>query len=330
MADNPCMSQAEEDSIEVEQWCVGYRYVDTRRLNDSEIAVIRATAGRSAWTLAWLAPAPLVVALLLVLGGAWLPTVAPVWINWLWLLCMVVAPILGLPVWILSARNSWRSCFGLNRDARLGDAWVFESPQATDADGAVPPLAVLPVSLHAFVPGTLMLSDSPLSISEVAKGPSYAMRVPIATTHDEENAHRGGDFMRRTLNGSEQGEIAIAIRHLRWPGKRMLLLPVLLAWAIFSLRNGLTTYSSATVTGLMLTVLCGMGVARYFRGFALTMKMRRDLQTGWAITAPPKDSRAQEGPFVEEFLPHSKLLWTVNGTPAAWRDLRRTPLVLQR
>jgi len=330
MADNAGMNEREEDSIEVENWCAGYRYAEIRPLGIGEIAVIRDAARRHAWRLVRLAPVPLAVGFLLVLGGAWLPTVAPVWINRIWLLCMVTVPFIGLPVWFLSIRSSWKSCAGLYRDARVGEAWNFESPQSTDTDEvATPPLAVLPASHHAFVPGTLMLSETALSITEVAKGPSYAMRVPIATTHDAEN-ESAGDFLRRTLNGSEQGEIAIAIRRLRWPGKRLLLIPFLLAWAIYSLRTGPVTFSSETATGLMLTVLCAMGVARYFRGFALAIKMRRDLQTGWAITAPAKEPRPQQGPFVEEFLPHSRLLWTVNGGPAAWRNLKPGPLALRR
>ena len=318
------MSEPEENSIEVEQWCVGYRYVDTRPLSDSELEVIRATAVRSAWTLAWQAPAPLVVGFPLVLAMPWLPLAV-------WFSALMFALLCGLSVWILLVRDSWRRCVTLNRDARGGEAWTFESPRGMDAAGSTPPpLTVLPISLYAFEPGTFTLSEWPMSINEVAKGPSYAMRVPVEATTDAENAQAVADFSRRTLNHSEQGEIEIAIRRLRWPGFWLLISPLWFAFVIFTVRAGRWDFSSDSVSSAVLTVLCVMGLARYFRGFALTIKMRRDLRTGWAITAPPKDSQAQDGPLIEEFLPHSRLSWTVNGSPAFWRNLKRGPLILRR
>jgi hypothetical protein len=323
-ADNTRMTGPEEDSIEVENWCAGYRYADIRPLSDAEIAVIRDAARRHAWMLAWLAPAPVVGGVLLVLAMQWLPPAV-------WFTAVMLALLCGLSVWTLLVRDSWRSWATLSRDARGGEAWYFESPRVADAIGPDPlPLAVLPISLYAFEPGTLTLSEFPMSISEVAKGPSYAMRVPVAATSDAENAQAVVDFSRRTLNHSEQGEIEIAIRRLRWPGFWLLISPLWLAFVIFTFKAGRWNFSSDTVSSAVFTVLCVMGLARYFRGLALTIKMRRDLRTGWAITAPPKDSQAQDGPLVEEFLPHSRLSWTVNGSPAFWRNLKRGPLILRR
>ena len=74
------------------------------------------------------------------------------------------------------------------------------------------------------------------------------------------------EVLRNRVLVAEQGEIAIAIRRLRWPGIWLLLSPLWLVWAFVSFNAGV---SSGTFLGLVLTVLCALAITRYWAPLSL-------------------------------------------------------------
>lgn len=324
------MSDAEEAPIATVQWCAGRRYAGEQLLSDAEREDVRSRADRNQRALLWIGAAPVAVLIGVIEIAARMPAVLDTAGLVLALLVSALL-VVGVPVWILSFRDRLQKWSALSADARAGKALRFEEPRTEDSDIVPSPaLLVLPITLMGFPEGALPSVAKPVTIVEVAEGPGYALRVPISVADLASSPPLDFDLLRRTLSVSEQHELEIAIRKLRRPGFEITFAIGLLLLLIVTARLDAWTWTNRLFASVLGAAMCLLAIGGYVRGLLLTAKMRQDARTGWAITAKPREAMADGVRRTEEFLPHSYLLWTVNGRPAEWRDLRRAPLMLRR
>lgn len=324
------MSDAEEAPIATVQWCAGRRFAGEQLLSEAEREDVRSHADHDQRALVWVGAAPVAVLIVVIEIAARMPAV----LNTAGLVLAIFVStllVVGVPVWILSFRDRLRRWSALSADARAGKALRFEEPRAENSDGAPSPaLLVLPITLLGFPEGALPGVAKPVTIVEVAEGPGYAMRVPIKTDDLASSPPADFDLSRRTLSSGEQHELQVAIRNLRRPGFEIVFAIGLLLLLVVTARLDAWTWTNRMFVTIVGAAMCLFAIGGYLRGLILTAKMRQDARTGWAITAQPREAPANSTRRTEEFLPHSYLLWTVNGRPAEWRDLRRAPLMLRR
>jgi len=188
----------------------------------------------------------------------------------------------------------------------------------------------------------------PVMIAEVAAGPSYAMRVEMSPEMAWIDGAPKARFLRRALNHHERAEIDAHIRHLRRPGMLVALWAVWLSvWAVaWTFSPGDVSVYVRTRWPLVLVqvVVLTSVVLTYARALHLARRLERDTHTGWALTlertpegedgetpaavqsvpidAPEVFAPDEPGRCVE-FLPHSRAVWSEQGRPARWRNLRR-------
>ena len=223
----------------------------------------------------------------------------------------------------------------------------------TPSAGAPQWLEVLPQSGRVMVRTVgQMPSFVAVTIAEVAAGPSYAMRVEMPSAMAWLDGEPQARFMRRTLNHHECAEIDAHIRHLRRPGMLIAMWATWLSvWAVvfvFSPVDVATHVRTRWPLVLVQIVILGGVVMTYARALHLAGRLERDTHTGWALTleraqveseavagttdettepAPGAPEGADDVPAAPgrcvEFLPHSRAVWSEQGRPARWRNLRR-------
>ena len=223
----------------------------------------------------------------------------------------------------------------------------------TPSAGAPQWLEVLPQSGRVMVRTVgQMPSFVAVTIAEVAAGPSYAMRVEMPSAMAWLDGEPQARFMRRTLNHHECAEIDAHIRHLRRPGMLIAMWATWLSvWAVvfvFSPVDVARHVRTRWPLVLVQIVILGGVVMTYARALHLAGRLERDTHTGWALTleraqveseavagatdettepAPGAPEGADDVPAAPgrcvEFLPHSRAVWSEQGRPARWRNLRR-------
>lgn len=297
------------------------------------------------------------------------------WLDVTVVIALVLVSVAVPAILVTRARRAWRERRGYLEDLEAGEIECFEGAieagdhldeeqkQLLDARvlspvaGAPQWIEVLPASNCVMLrrPGAVPLFV-PVTIAEVAAGPSYAMRVEMPPAMAWIDGEPRARFMRRALNHHECAEIDAHIRHLRRPGMLIALWAAWLSvWAVafvFSPQD-VAVYMRTRwpLVILQIVVLAGV-VMTYARSLHLARRLERDTHTGWALTLERAEAKplATAGGFdpngddahgapVEpecesndagaepqrcvEFLPHSRAVWSEQGRPARWRNLRR-------
>ncbi len=298
------------------------------------------------------------------------------WLDVTVVIALVLISVAIPAVLVTRARRAWRERRGYFQDLEAGEIECFEGAiesgddldeeqkQLLDARvlttvaGAPQWIEVLPASSCVMLRGTGPVPlFVPVTIAEVAAGPSYAMRVEMPPAMAWIDGEPRARFMRRALNHHECAEIDAHIRHLRRPGMLIALWAAWLSvWAVAFLFSPqeVSVYIRTRwpLVILQMVVLAGV-VMTYARALHLARRLERDTHTGWALTLErariePEASVGEFHPDVDdarivpdasapreaddagaesqrcvEFLPHSRAVWSEQGRPARWRNLRR-------
>ncbi len=295
------------------------------------------------------------------------------WLDVTVVIALVLIAVAIPVVLVTRARRAWRERSGHLADLETGEVECFEGAieagdvldeeqkQLLDARvlspvaGAPQWIEVLPASSCVMLRGAGPVpAFVPVTIAEVAAGPSYALRVEMPPAMAWLDGEPRARFMRRALNHHECAEIGAHIRHLRRPGMVIALWAVWLSvWAVafvFSPQDVSVYLRTRWPLVILQVVVLGGVVMTYARALHLARRLERDTNTGWALTLeraqedpgaggeidPARDPGASAEPVCSEandaatesqrcieFLPHSRAVWSEQGRPARWRNLRR-------
>lgn len=322
-------------------WCAGLPLVGTRPLTEKEIQSLRRQAqqyGLLGWGLGLAFP------LLYFATFLWQMEVLPVVMQGGEVL--VIIPLLLAAIFCAIRGRSWRQRgSGLLADLRQGTALRFEGklvpnpydhaqrilvspfpkmPARLSADPErIQSLELLPHSQRLFyVNGTFVMDWLAITWQEPAQTPEIAhikaqWLTPIPNAAQGQPTAAG----HRELTPQETQEIG-----KRW--RRILRPHVFQCPILMLLFSGFVAVSldSGEGSGLIITAAFAIYYSRYlWRRVRIVPKLRRDekqaqvliFQVPAEIVSDTEETQRVE--LILEYLPFSRLLWTQEGKPSAWR-----------
>jgi hypothetical protein len=320
-------------------YCAGLPFAGERPLTEDEVAMLR-REGRRLRRRGW------VIAFLLVMGllpaiGVFTELLDTPWhdvaavIGWVLLLA-------GLPLMILRARDAFRLARAMRVGSRLGRALCFAAPerrgsQWPEAEAARPPTAMggkdeALWSLEILSGSGLLwrMNERPSSHStlvtptEVTNAPDFASTAAQWVRPWTEPDGETTWWNRRALSDAEHGELR---KHVRRAIRPYFYLPLLTAYVSIGFFTGDWRESPWTSIPMWAVIAWADGCA--IRVFPRVLRIRRDARSAMVIIFRPEDAAAAAaapgspalGPATE-VLPFSRLPWTHDGQPAAWRKSR--------
>ncbi len=349
-----------QDELRTERWCAGLRFAGTRPLAPAERATLVERVSRlhgllvrMAVTAVVLLVWPLALAAVragdLPRDGGGIALVATIVAGW----------VIGIPILGVLGFDLWRTRRRHLGDLARGEMLVFEGSFAVGeelddeqqrlvANGLLESGGEGPQRLEVLAASRTIPWRDDLGrdrfhavwMYEVAEGPGYAMRVPLARDVAWSSADPDVRFLKRMLNASEQAEIRRHIRRLERPNVVTILMMTMLAVSLgvvgAFLPNGLGPVVRGAPALLLQIPLSLIALGGYLRDVRLAYKLRLDAHTGWALTMEREAEIVHladgttgeaiaydaEPEVVREFLPHSHTVWSEAGKPARWRDLR--------
>ncbi len=237
--------------------------------------------------------------------------------------------LLGLIELWARARDGRRLLAALGRaraDLARGRVEVFAAHTAqTTATTAAPPephrLEVLPQSgLLLRAGGSLVQSWNLAPVAALAPARLHALRVPIPGARARDPNLR---IHRRSLSPDERVELRAQARRLRRHVG-----PVVVTWlaaagyvvARAALDGQGPTMAHLLRPGAMLWLLLAvLASAVYATRLRAARRLRQDAGFQWLVSVDEADPRSPDTVPRMEVLPVSRLLWTEDGRPAAWR-----------
>jgi len=324
------------DAAQQHAWCAGLPSVEepTMALEErTRVERLRHASLRNAG-----------LALGALLGGLGLLALLRVPASWqppLFLFALFATPF--TIAWVVHALLRARA-FG--RDLRLGNMWRFAGALSTfDSLALDRDLAMLARrGVFAPEPGVeqdmVVLKDScellhangkwappgvVLHVSQVAAPPEDAVKLSLPSELRSESSV-ALDVGRRRFTAPELSELELHAQRLRKPGSALFLLTplgasVLLVWAGHGWAMPPHLASAPLVLGMWLFAL-----QTFWRRLRFAARLRTDAELGWVVTVDHgltgSDDPELPARGVESLL-HTRLDWTVNRRPAAWRRFGR-------
>lgn len=314
-----------------QDWRAGLRVARSRSLTDTELRRLRrkrrlAAASGSAWLLG----GPLGLALFAA-GSAILPEPRDSLVTTAMAIVAFVGLLLCLPICIVVANDHFKRAGVLKRQCA--------DPRVLVCEGAAADLAIEPKELRklrreARADGDLVLevlmqsslvwtvngslheswvtapSGRTVGLPDQARLAAQYVR-PVETDHGTLRLHQ------RRLSDEE----CVELRGYRPRVKLQIVLVALLANALAAAHAVAYLRESAGVplTGVVLVTTALWCDAQFLRVVRARRKMRRDERERVVVIYQPDPAADATQASVIEFLPHSRLEWTISGHAAPWR-----------
>jgi hypothetical protein len=298
----------EEETIE--RWTLGQRFIGTRPLTAEEIAGLRSDALKHL-RLSLIPP--------LVYLGVWCVCIGSVIVfarlaSEIWFgLAGFVLVCLGLPVTIALTRDSIRVSRDAHRDAVGGSAECFSPPEQPWGDSeSSAETVVLCAASHRVLHGPPDRIGHVARVTQIAAGASEGWRIPTTLPN-------GLPAERRRLTAAECDELNLAIRKWRTVGfgSALAVAVLLIIPVLFLERPSGPVDFGDLFSSVMMCVICVLVIWKNWDKVSASFALKRDLDEGIALMVRlPEDPSSSA-----EFLPHSHVLWNLNGAPAGWRNL---------
>jgi hypothetical protein len=314
------MSSTEDQHTTV--WLAGLPMAGTRPLTDGERAVLKRMARRCLWTfiLALFLSPTLFLGILIGSAVFHIESLADSPAFSSILLLTFCSPAVA----VLVARDASRKRKGIRGDLKDGTVWVFERP-AEQGISKFARIEILPVSEVLWtldgVPTTKWKRAVP---GEASATPEYAATaaewVAPAIPEDDRSPH----FNDRELASAELVELRRHIRRIRWgsvPWAFGLDAWLLLAWwsADFSAtpRHPVKPEPVAYFACLLALLWTLLAIAQWRHA----ARLARDAAIGRAVIVrvPVTVGDTTTLSDVMEYLPVSRVDWSIAGKPARWR-----------
>ncbi|HEY3267760.1 MAG TPA: hypothetical protein VGM37_12590 [Armatimonadota bacterium] len=301
---------------------------ETRRVEASMARYRR--NGRRFVAAAIAAPASCVVGLALAPDDSRFATV---------LFVLLIAWGLLLPAWLLLIRDSFRAARGLGRDLAAGEVLCFAGivPECLMGDVGVLPLVKKRLLRRDAEPQTLEIlaashavwlanGQTPsawvtVPVTGVAETPAYAAIAaewvkPLTPAEDETLFANARDMT--------ADECAELMNHARSNLRLAGLLALLVNYGLTA--RGISLYASGShAVGIGCVLLAAALHVYVFRVLRTGLRLRRDARQGRlaifrASVEPEEEGGDALSPPVE-ILPASRIIWTEDGVPSAWRKI---------
>jgi hypothetical protein len=317
------------------RWLYGAKLSRTRRLSPEEMHEIGRRLTKSHVRAAGVmlggpSIGAIIAALAIGAGEGWLPEPVIVAIA---LTAAILGSAIGGPVGLLCVRDSWRLSRAVRRDLTAGEVEVYEflpPEDACEAGAEAPepvvaeifPLADIVYRLDGKVqehwPRAFAgaATSAPATRSESPVNPEFLRELPPEAR-----------YRRRPLTADEVVELSGFRSKFFLPSRtgRALFLFALLQFGFFIAalaREGSAVFSKFTLQSVMMISLLIAGLIGLIRVLRLRKLIASDLEAGEVVVARLS---AYDGPAEDkkdrglEFLPHSRMIWSVEDQPAPWR-----------
>jgi hypothetical protein len=343
-----------QEKQQIQRWFLGLEQSSERQISVDEAGVLEKRIFRLKMRPLWiLATAVFSISLIiLVLNSMNLHSRIP---DALYMILAISLTFIGLPVFILFTRDSFREAKALKGDLETGSIFIFEGP-------VTPPLRRCRAIRHLIherlihveenVPQrfeVLLNSETVIRVNGVMserwrKGRIVQATAPPEQHYDalvkqglsEEATGESVDLFQRHMSQAEIGELKNHIARFKKPPALLIAMTVwmllLITAVIISVSEGSfgQWQSKYRFQAVMVCVLFAITAWRYFRALKTVRLMNQD--AGMEILRIIKSqeecaSKTNNNLIpVLEFLPVSLLGWSVDGKPYPWR-LRRPRLI---
>ncbi len=237
--------------------------------------------------------------------------------------------LLGLVELATRLRSGWRLLGALRQarhDVEAGRVEVFAPVAPGGAVGATVPsrprrVEVLPRSgLVLRAGGSLIHHWSLAPIAALAPARLHAMRVPIPGARARDPNLR---IQRRSLSPDERTELRAQARRLRRHFG-----PVLTIWIAAAGYVAARAYLDGHAPSaqdvlrpgaLLWLLIAALATAIYANRLRAAKRLHQDAGFQWLVSVDEADPKTPDSVPRMEVLPVSRLLWTEDGRPAAWR-----------
>ncbi len=317
------------DTQAAHAWCAGLPLIEQPTMVAAERAQVEQRRGR-----AWRSALGIVLAFAACVTGALTLDSLALW----------GVSFLALPFALSGAVLSVRRALAHGRDLRSGKLWRFAGALSafdslgSDRDlaqlarsGVVTPepgvgqdLSVLADShqlLHAN--GKWAPPDVTLHVREIAAPPLEPAKLALPTELRSESAG-ALEVGRRRFSQAELGELEAHRLRLRRPGLVLWLLTPLGALGLYLLLEHGIGLPARLASAPFAAAMWLFAMQGYIRRLRFAGRLRNDIELGWVVTVDHGEADAgTDDPQLPargvESLLHSRLDWTVNRRPAAWR-----------
>lgn len=331
------------EAPELTSWCLGVPFEGTRRLAPEELAELhertRALGRRTLWRCLWIPVLPAVAAAFCVVVFRAVSYMPPLLLAVSMFVALLGVPAsLAVPFLLVKDADDLRQISA--RDERAGEVLRFAgsrpffnlgdpAPRRLAECGALDPAAenvvveVLPFTRTVWTVNgrrpsiivPVVVHDAPDAVAEIVAASRSTRAIPVAgSPHPLHTA-------RRPFTEAERNELEALLRAMRSPEPIVALAVTVVfggAWLVTRPFEPVSWAIGISATGFAAVLVRNVVVTR-----RLAKRVAQDLAGGVAeLSRFPV--MAQDGPMLSppvERLPLSRILWTLDGRPVAWRHV---------